>query len=158
MTTNEIVKLIKKYKPTSAVALRRLGFKLKGMGTGLYRKTYSIIGFGLVIKFNVGWDNGEHAYNEIKVIKRILRYDKYKPLRKYVPKIYWFDRKTGTTLVQQYEKMRNSRRYKKAMDTIDTKAYNILKAADDLHSANFAIERSPSGKEQLKIIDWGLCV
>src|ERR1035437_9721554 len=150
MTITEVVALFKKHKPNTAKAATKLGFKLKAVGSGLFRRVYVILGYDLVVKFNSGEDDGEHAAQEVKIVRRVLRYKEYASIRKYMPKIYYFDKKTGTTLAKKYETFRegfvelglNDKFY-----AIEDKMTQFFPSGYcDLHGGNFGAEYTKTGR------------
>jgi ribosomal 50S subunit-associated protein YjgA (DUF615 family) len=161
MTITEIVALFKKHKPNTAKAATKLGLKLQALGSGLYRRVYVIRGYDLVVKFNAGEDDGEHAAQEVKTVWRVLRYKKYASIRKYMPKIYYFDKKTGTTLVKKYETFREDfveSGLNAKFDVIEDKVMQLFPdGCCDLHGGNFGAEYTKTGRQVIKIIDLGLC-
>lgn len=100
---------IREHAPKTAQEFRKLGFRLKQIGEGAFRVCYSINALPLVIKIpksysSSGYREGRsHAIDEYKAWRRINRFKKYIILKEYMPKIHYFDSKTGITVMQKYQ-------------------------------------------------------
>jgi hypothetical protein len=102
-----------KHKPfTPQGTMRKCNFTLKFLGEGSYREVYHIVGTNWVIKFPLTeWDPAEfsplvnwllkhrmHSRNEIDTYLEIKEKKKFKVLRKYLPKILWWEWHTGVII------------------------------------------------------------
>jgi hypothetical protein len=84
----------------------------------------------------------EHSQIEISVLRRILRSKKrYRTLKKYMPKVYYFNPATGVILVREYQKVRNpySKKFEKVRKRIEKEFMIALQLYEwDSHEENFA--------------------
>jgi hypothetical protein len=101
MTNQTALRLIKKNRPKNLLDTSQLGLKLVHLGTGAFRSVYRIKGTDYVIKFLVenNYLDTEHSRLEVRNIKRL---QKFRSLRPYLPKIYYYDRKTGVIIMEYY--------------------------------------------------------
>jgi tRNA A-37 threonylcarbamoyl transferase component Bud32 len=79
-----------------------LGLKLIHVGSGAFRSVYRIKNTNLVIKFPDLYEYGEdHSRDEVRTIKKLY---KYKVLRSYLPKIFYFDHRSSVIVMEYYDK------------------------------------------------------
>src|SRR5208337_5220920 len=116
MSLQSTSKLLKAYKPSSLEEIKELGLKLRRISSdeSLYRDVYKVSGILLVLKIphQTGVYNGEnvtlkeaqeHSHNEYKAVQRINKFKRYKYLRPLMPKIHYYDEKTGIIGVHYYK-------------------------------------------------------
>lgn len=111
MRPKRAVELLQKYHPTTVrEVLRWCGFPLHFVQSGGYRDVYKILESDLVLKIPKVdcQDEGEtgfmHALHEYHSLKRILRYKKkYEHLQPYMPEFFFFDNRTGISLMREYK-------------------------------------------------------
>jgi len=102
-----LVKKLKKIHPTSAADLRRGKIKFRFLDEGCYRKVYSILGTGTVIKFPFAAkkeylsDSIAHALREMMAFSKVRKRRKF---RKHLPKIYYQDLLNGVMLMKEYRR------------------------------------------------------
>jgi len=109
-TLRQIVNLIKKHKPTKPEAFAAIGVTLekKALGAGIFREAVKVKGYPLVVKFPL-WeevegalcnkDGIEHSNAEVKKIVGLQT----SWLKKFLPKIYYHDKKHGIIVVHWYK-------------------------------------------------------
>lgn len=80
---------------------QKLGLKLESIGSGAYRRAFRIHGADLVVKFPSDPDGRFHTSLEVRRIKKLAQ---YQSLRPHLPKIRYYDKKTGILVVDFYDK------------------------------------------------------
>jgi len=165
---NRIAKLFDLYKPRNLEEILEIGTILDSMGwekrkgivnltfigQGSYRKVYKISDLPLVVKLPIGEDgtfddNIAHTYNEMDAIKRVTRYKKYDKIRKYLPKIYYYNKTHGVILMHEYPQ--SGQKTRKNCQEAGWEISQALKKPLDLYK-NFSV--SKDGK--ITLIDWGV--
>lgn len=111
MTINDtsVVELLKKYKPKFRSDFKKLGLKLKFIGSGAFRNAYQIIDTNLVVKFPNDpeyYEDVEHSQDEIYHIRTINKNAKYKVLRPFIPKLHYANYKYGVIVMDKFQKVR----------------------------------------------------
>jgi hypothetical protein len=111
LTTNDICRLIKKFRPRTREDFEPFGLRLKVIGEGFSRTVYSIYGYpGLVVKIpDKDGSPRRHSLNEIRAYKRLTnkKVKKYRKLWKHVPKFYAWTR-DGVILMKRYKVCRKA--------------------------------------------------
>jgi hypothetical protein len=136
----EVIRLFKKYKPEDYDEVESV-FKLKYLGSGIFRRAYQIRGLDLVVKTPDGASrfdsNLRHAKEEIRKIQRIRKAKKYSPLRRYLPKIHYFNKYNGVMLMTKYSKWPSNT--KDVVTQIISNLITDLRGHEgDLHENNIA--------------------
>ena len=116
MSLKSTIRLLNAYKPSSLKEIKELGLRLRKISNdeSLYRDVYKVVGIPMVLKIphQEGTYNEcpvsdaearTHAFNECKAILRINQYKKYESLRKFMPKLYYFDQKNGIIALHFYQ-------------------------------------------------------
>jgi hypothetical protein len=157
LTIKEIVRRLRSYKPVNRKSLhwelkRLLGVRCKKIGQGLDRKVYEIVGYPLVVKIQMANSFADQTSAERYAHKRITSSKrKYRTIKKYMPKIYYANVKSGIILMRKYEVM-----WEKDVSDACFEIENNLKKTDcgdtDLHQRNIGKDRFGN----YKIIDLGL--
>lgn len=153
----QALKLIRKNSPTSPEALKKLGFRLAPLGAGLFREVFRISGCDLVVKFPLRLKDGssdEGIGHSVSEIKRIERLKCVPELKMHMPKVFYFNRKTGVIVMQYYPDIN-------AEDAVDYLGKIVRKLVSricgvtmgDIHDGNVKLKRK--GWEQLVFIDLG---
>ena len=119
MDLYEVPDVFKKTQPTDIEFVKKLGYKTRRIGSGLFRSTYSLKYDGKVLPYVVkvprpdeSNDNGDgivHAQAEIDKIKTIRKSESLSPFHRYLPRIYYFNENTGLLLERRYEKFKNGK-------------------------------------------------
>jgi len=147
--TEQIIKKIKTVRPVNVTQLRRI-CKLKRMGSGAFRRAYSIIKTDAIVKFSFGADGISHTQDEIKNIRKIKTVKRFQRFKKYLPKIYYWDETYGVIIMEQIQ-----------MNVTEDQASKIKAKFEkmfpkggftDLHKRN--VGRNKKG--QIKVIDFGV--
>jgi hypothetical protein len=127
----------------------------------VFRSAYRIKDTNLVIKFPDPDESGEwHSRAEVKTIGRLY---KYKVLRSYLPKIFYFDRRSGVVVMEYYDKYSD----RKAGNPHPMRTYgditwervliiNLIKRLTgedfgDLYNANLRLDKN----KHVKFVDMG---
>lgn len=100
--TTKALRLINKNKPASQKEFEALGLKFQLIDAGCFREVFAIKGTNLVVK--LPFDEGK--YHSISEIKRIEKLSKVKELVPHLPKVYYFDRKTGIIVMRYYPQIK----------------------------------------------------
>lgn len=156
-----IVFLFNSFHFRSAAEARKTGLVLKEFVSkheGSFRRVYQVESLKLVVKFPQGscgrYSGIEHTNEEIDTFERISTYKKYKYLRHYLPKIYYYNRKTGVVLMKKY-KLLDYKTAELASSILNKLAFDILGHSTDIYSSNVAVEYTKYGCPKVKIIDLG---
>jgi hypothetical protein len=149
--------------PSNFDEIQALGIPIRefGAGSGAFRKVYRVKGLPMVIKIpRAGADNIAHARAEFKTICRINRFKKYKPLRKYMPEILYFDYSTGIIGMRYYKPIRwtpmNQAASNILEDLVDSYWKNNWDGVTDIGSGNIGFSHDKeTGNTQIVLIDLG---
>jgi hypothetical protein len=156
----EIVKLLKIHKPKTVEATRKLGIKLRFIADGAYRNTYKIKDVPLVMKFPKGRSGRDHSSAEIQTIRTINKKKMYKPLREFMPTMYYGDARNGIIMMEYYKPLvsiRGGQKYiigrlmKKCMAQLWPEAKKDYTSMD-IHSANIGVNED---NDNVVFIDLG---
>jgi hypothetical protein len=165
------VNALESIRPRNAEELRRHGFRVFRIATGVCRFVYRVNDLPLVIKFprnsrvppsKFGFKTLRtcirHSQIEIEAVRRINKYVKYKPLRRYMPTIYYTDYRGGVIVMPQYDRVMRSAAIKQVSSVIKDLVADLFpnlkypKHIFDLCSRNFG--RDDNGN--LIFLDLGL--
>ena len=83
-----------------------MGLKLVHLGTGAFRAVYRITGTDFVIKFETDWAGAGHSRDEVNNIKKLA---KSKSLRPHLPRIHYYDPKSGVIVMNYYTRYNKTR-------------------------------------------------
>jgi hypothetical protein len=165
MTQAELITALKVSKPKDVAQVEQaLGLRLRKIGEGVYRTVYKVVGHSLVIKFPIGKDGKEHSQYEYKAWRDITKKNsKYPTLKKYMPEIIHFDRRSGVMVMKYYQSIKKSE-LKEFSSVITSLMNDVLElgwdqlsenGCIDIHPYNLVLEKDKYGCQQLKIIDMG---
>lgn len=151
-TDAQIIALFKRKNPKDLDEITSLGLAPKYFHKGCDRKVYRL-GQNMVLKLE---DESHSSYNqtphEIKLIRRIRRFKKYKTIRKHVMKMYYGNIENRVMLTQfVMRRIDYTAEDRKRVEEMDDKIRKLLPGCIDLHSGNFRI----SDKNVLICIDLG---
>lgn len=136
--------------------MRDIGFTLRRLGEGVFREAFKIANCDLIIKFpltegQIGDDCVRHTRTEVKRLRRLMRHG---VMRKFLPKIHYFDSRNGVVVMQYYPAFRDMEDQVDAMGkmlgSVIFKATRIR--CTDIHSDN--VHRG-KGEKDAVIIDLG---
>ena len=153
-----VIKLFKKHNPSKS-EVKELGLTLKMIGKGLFRKAYRVNDLPLILKTprhgcaHPDYDSEMyHMKQEVERIRDIKKSRRFRPFRRYLPDILYFNKDTGVLLMPEYEKVGNvSRRV--VSDILSNLSYDLNDGSgSDLHDEN--IRYDPT-REGYVIIDLG---
>ena len=108
MNVRTAIAHIYKHKPTTPDEFRAAGVPLgKHLGAGVFREVLKVKGCPLVVKFplDANWDCHEGVDHSALEMKKLARLKKFKWMRRFLPKIYYYDRKHGIIVMRYYELM-----------------------------------------------------
>jgi len=114
-TVRTAIRRIKKFKPTTPEEFYCAGVPLdnKTADAGVFREAVKACNLPLCVKFpllagkmtkNGNDDYHEGRWHTTTEVKRIERFSKFPFMRKYLPKIYYHDRKSGVLVMRWYDK------------------------------------------------------
>ena len=153
MTIRQVINLLKKHKPKNVAEARFIGLKLRQVGQGAFRAVYAIKDLPLVVKFPSPYWTGQrmascvdHARFEIRTLKRLST----TKMKRYLPKIYFTDWKTGVVCMKKVKPLNSSGARSKARQDIE-KFFQLDKNVHDFAWQNLA----KNGKRTV-IIDLGM--
>jgi len=112
-TVRTAIRRIRKYKPTTPEEFARIGVPLsRHVEAGAFREVMKARDLPLVLKFPL-WNGSVDGYRYGKChstteVKRIKRLNKFPFMRKYLPKIYYHDRKSGMLMMRWYDNFEDS--------------------------------------------------
>lgn len=158
--TTSVINKIRRHKPKTASECRKTcGVELVSVGTGCAREAYLVCDTELVVKFCRNQDYKYQSDRENKAYHAIMRDRRLSRVRKFLPTIHYYSRKSGVTVTDYVpEKVENrTDMYSKVRDVIFKIASNVNKKnmafyAGDLHPDNIGVTKE--GK--YKVLDMGL--
>lgn len=150
-TLKQIEKVVAQFKakqPKNLEAVENMDYTLKPIGDGAYRTVYKIGNLPIVVKVptHTGGSCKRHAIAEWRAVQRILKFKKYIELQPFVPKIYYFDPKSGIMIVHYYKpapvKYRRSvsMLFERYLPRIWALGYRSKWSTVDTHRDNIAID------------------
>lgn len=107
VTISTVISRMKREHPGTAEEFAdKCKLSLQYIGSGCSRCVYKVGGLPLVVKFDQGPRSGSMTQAECEAIsyKKLMSISRYKRLRKYLPKLYYFDKKTGHSLMHYYDR------------------------------------------------------
>lgn len=129
---------------------------------GSFRRAYQVVGLPLVAKFP--YKDGpttklrtaiHHTKMEVQAVEQILQERKFKALRQYMPKIYFFNPKTGTVLMHKYKPLSETAKSERVCEKLGLLvAASGLTAAYGFDLSTYNVGTDEAGK--LVIFDLGL--
>jgi hypothetical protein len=160
MTVRRLIQLLKKHRPKTPEAYRASIGKLRYIDAGAFRACYRVLNMPLVIKFPLSDDDYDdddgwhHARQEIKVIRVLLSKAKFRPLRKYVPRIFYADYRRGILVTEHLDQRKISQDVAEVVEAVFSK---YVKPDSEYDSCDFDSEdnlgRDAHG--QIKVLDFG---
>lgn len=140
------LRIIRLNRPTTPAEFRAAGLKLTPLSHGVFREVHKVTNCDLVVKFPL--DNGDTDVDEGKEhteaeIRRIRRLNKFRYMRKHLPKIYWHDEDSGTLVMHYYPKFTT---HEAEADAMGQMIQTLIRAATgvkctDVHSENVHVGR-----------------
>jgi hypothetical protein len=153
MTIKKLVRLLRKNRPQTIKEVRRLGIRARFFDEGCFRKVYRVRGLPLVLKI-ADTDAQYHTRAEIRVLRKILTWTRFRLLRRYMPKVYYCDPRGAVLLMRRYKRLRWSKHRSELFYMLEcfTKDLFKFKSSPDIHFGNGGLD----SKGQIKILDLGL--
>lgn len=103
-TAGRVLRKVRKNHPAGPEDFKKLGIRIRPLGVGAFRSVYRVNGVNLVVKFpRPGTDfiiNKIHTRTELARIKKFRRFGW---MRKYLPKVYYHNSKTGVSIIEFYD-------------------------------------------------------
>ena len=110
------------------------GIKLRYIDEGVFRKVYKISGCPLVVKFPLDNDGIQHSVSEMRRIRRLGR---IKELLPHLPKVLYFNGKSGIVVMEYYKALDPEKGVELLGKVIKKLVSRIAKVAmSDIHSDN----------------------
>jgi hypothetical protein len=136
-------------RPATVSAFKKI-FRLRSVGRGVFREVYRIVGTGLVVKLVRCYpeynrpEGIRHARSEVNRIKRLRALG---VLRVHLPTIHYWDRKTGTIVMDEYvtESSENITLLGKVIQKMVKKLIGV--SMTDIHRGNIGVARVKVGKK-----------
>jgi hypothetical protein len=138
--------------------------ELKLVGEGAFRRAYSVDKLPIVVKFPCIYGDShilsgkdwkycvKHTKNEILAYHTILADNHYSGLRRFLPKIHYYNFETGVTVMQRYEVIDEGC---KEIETYEKEIAEFLKQKDiDGHFGNWGYEII-GRKRRYRMLDLG---
>ncbi len=154
LTTTQVVKRFTRYRPANAdQALRWCRMPLQYIKSGAFRHVFQIIGLPLVVKFPYCEDDQlledgspdpdrvsmgvRHSKREMKALERIqCSVRKYTQLHKYMPIVYYSNKRTGVIVMHKYIQLPNAPNSTAIAREVAEDICKALPGATDIHSYN----------------------
>lgn len=156
MTLRKIINRLRRNRPTSYADFRAAtGVNLVETGCGVFRKTFRLQGYNVVVKFPLEDYGVVHSRREIRRIREVMRKKTLRHLVRYAPKLFYVDYKNGIVVMEKLSVVNK-----------DSSIYaEIQKMTSNLIEDTFRNGSADSkycnlgynSREQLKLLDWG-CV
>ena len=159
MTLKKIISRMKQYRPMFADEFEQMiGPTLTEIGSGCFREVFHVEGTNVVIKFPMmdeeGLSNITHSRREIRRIKQVMRSKKYKHVRRYVPKMRYYDYSNGILMMQLLFGVGDvPKEVAKPIQDMLKDTFSCISNTPDAESTNLGYD----GRGQIKLLDWG-CV
>lgn len=159
MTISGVVALLKQHHPRTAKEAEGLGIKIHLLRSGCFRESFLVKGIPVVLKFpfmQKGGFKGSlleiwHGRREIAAYLRIETDPLCKPLRRYMPRLYYTDYQTGVVAMHKYFVRQGVALYLEAVmtalvrDCLNSRSY-------DIEGDNVLVDK----RGQLRLVDLGL--
>lgn len=146
MNRKEVIELFELHNPKSPEEATSLGIKLTYIDSGVFRNVFSIPHTQLVVKFPqskeesttyyCGYEdcrmNDDYDYPKSNIkhsrleINAIIKLTKNKEVCKHIPKLFYYNKKTGVLIVKKYKSHKIHSRLK-----FVEKIAKLLKVTDD---------------------------
>jgi len=112
MRTQEALRKIKTYRPTSLKEFKTLGLLGRYVGSGVFRESFRIRGTNLIVKFPL--NESRHGRTPVyksgiahsrAEMRRVHKLKKIKALRAHLPKVWYYDKTHGIVVMPHYIKL-----------------------------------------------------
>lgn len=136
MNIKQVLRLIQKHQPAEPSDFNRIGVSLeRGVKAGVFRDVRKIKGLPLVVKFPMGHSGKIHSTVEVRKIKKI---SKIRSLRKYLPTVYYHDRKSGILVMSWHREFKDDKDAFNALGKMTTRALRQWSGVTvtDIHEGN----------------------
>jgi hypothetical protein len=153
---------IRKYRPTTPKDFAWAGVPLedKALGTGAFREVVKVKDCDLVVKFPLNEPEFGKLYNyrwgklhSTAEVKKIARLSKLPWMRKYLPKIYYHDHKSGVLVMRYYPPFTGKYSLLGATGIL---IRDLFKRATGENMCDYGAENvHDRGDMEAVIIDWG---
>lgn len=151
-SVSHLINLIKREAPQNESQLMRMAqVGLRYMGEGCFRVAFEIIDYPLIVKVPLTncYSDLHHANEEWCWIEKVQQESKYKSLRKYMPKVYYFDEECGLMVMRKYKQVK----FSPDTNALDKLITQVTGATEhDVGSSNMGRD----SKGNMKILDAAL--
>lgn len=150
---SRVVRRIRALKPKTIRELRAAGIAARLLGTGAFRNGYKIRNCDLVVKFPLSEFGVTHSAHEMGRLRRLRR---IKVLDRFLPEVYYYDKKSGVIVMKHYAAFRDFEEQADAMgNMIEKLIFRIARVkCTDIHTENIRQGRYPNARAVL--VDLGL--
>ena len=146
-----VIARIIRNRPTTVIAFREAGIKLRYLDEGVFRRVFKISGCPLVVKFPLEGEIADGVQHSISEVARIKRLSRVKDFHPHIPQVFYHDKKNGVLVMRYYAKMEDRRAVEllgKVVQKLVSKIVGVRMS--DIHTDNV---REASGR--LVFIDLG---
>lgn len=145
MNIKTAIRRIKKHRPKTYEDFAEAGvpLEIESLGEGVFRVVYRAHKLPLVVKFPLAGDGDDHTRSEVRRIKALSKYPK---MRKYLPKVYYYDSRAGIVVMKYYPPMDWHLHEDASLGRL---AQNLVKdltgmSLDDIHAGNVTTDTGQS--------------
>ncbi len=155
-----IVRKLRAIRPQQASDLRAAGVSLRLLGSGLYRDGYKVKDCDLVLKFprKIALKSGKKSLAEGRKhsaaeIRRLRRLRQVTCLDKFLPEIFYYDKKSGVIGMKYYPTFTD---FEDQADAMGTVIESLIFGVSRIRCTDIHTENVRQNKERAVIIDLGL--
>ena len=159
---HSVVDDFKKNKPGTKDEIEDLGYDLKFLSDGLFREVYALKHEREVLPFVIKLPKSgnftsclEHVKCEMATIKKIKKDNKFAALRRYLPKTYYYNEKSGLVLQKRYISF-NTNESTLVATILSNLVSDLNGHGGDVHESNvmYILDKT-IGEKKPVIIDFG---
>jgi len=140
------LRIIRQSRPETPKDFRRAGLQLTFLGRGVFREVCKVRNCDLVVKFPLDdklGDSDEGKEHSLAEIRRVRRLNKFRVMRRHLPKIYYYDKDSGVLVMHYYPKFTT---YEAEADAMGQMIQELIKSSTrvrctDIHSENVHVTR-----------------
>jgi len=152
----KIIQRVKAARPTTETAFKGLGLRLQKVNpSGLFRRTYRILGHDLVVKFPKGAEGRQHTRAEVRKIQRL---SKWRCLADFLPKIHYCDSLNAIVVMDYYPDFQETNHVTREENIILAMGKcisRLITRITGIHVSDIHDENVHNKNGNAVIIDWG---
>jgi len=162
MSISAVVALLEQHRPRTAGQAEGLGIRMRLLRRGCFRETFLVKGLPVVLKFPFMRKDGYkgalmdvwHGRREIAAYQRIETDPLCKPLRRYMPRLYYSDYQTGVVAMHRYFVRQGVGLYDSYLVAAIKGLVNdcLASRSDDISGDNVLVD----ARGRIRIVDLGL--